>query len=134
MSMSITSNGNSSAAHGAPRRILLVDDTADIRLMLRLQLQMSGVSFEEAASGAEALALCDSEQFDLVLLDYRMPGMTGVEVARQLRAGDYPATIVLYSAYVNPTLEVEAKQLDIAVIDKADQERLRETVRAVLVA
>jgi CheY-like chemotaxis protein len=123
--------GNGTAA-GANRRILLVDDTADIRVMLRLQLQMGGVDFEEASSGEEALTLCDGEPFDLIVLDHRMPGLTGIDVARKLRTDQCPSPIIMYSAYVDQELESEADTLDIPVIDKADQQRLRERVRAVV--
>jgi CheY-like chemotaxis protein len=120
------------AEDGVRRRILLVDDTADIRVMLRLQLQMAGVDFEEAGSGEEALALCNGLPFDLIILDHRMPGLTGIEVAKKLRTEQYPTPIIMYSAYVDQTLEAEADVLNIPVIDKADQQRLRETIRAVV--
>jgi CheY-like chemotaxis protein len=125
--------GNGTATFESERRrILLVDDTADIRVMLRLQLQMGGVDFEEASSGEEALALCDGKPFDLIVLDHRMPGLTGIDVARQLRTDHCPSPIIMYSAYVDQALEAEADTLDIPVIDKADQQRLRATVRAVV--
>jgi CheY-like chemotaxis protein len=124
------SEGNGTATAEARRRILLVDDTTDIRVMLRLQLQMGGVDFEEASSGEEALALCDGKPFDLIVLDHRMPGLTGIDVARKLRTEQCPSPIIMYSAYVDQALEAEAGTLDIPVIDKADQQRLRETVRA----
>jgi CheY-like chemotaxis protein len=128
-----TANGNGTTnGQGTGRRVLLVDDTADIRLMLRLQLQTAGVDFQEASSGEEALTLCGRDPFDLVLLDYRMPGLTGVEVAKKLRAVGYGAPIVIYSAYVNMALEADARQLDVPVIDKADQKTLRETVASVV--
>ena len=114
----------------ARRRILLVDDTADIRVMLRLQLQMGGVDFQEASSGEEALALCAGDPFDLIVLDHRMPGLTGIDVARRLRNDEYPSPIIMYSAYVDQNLESEAQTLEIPVVDKADQQRLREKVRA----
>jgi CheY-like chemotaxis protein len=129
----LTHSNGAPQANGMRRRILLVDDTADIRVMLRLQLQMAGVDFEEAASGEEALALCGAElPFDLIVLDHRMPGLTGIEVAKKLRGEQYPTPIIMYSAYVDQTLEAEAGVLDIPVIDKADQQRLRETIRAVV--
>jgi CheY-like chemotaxis protein len=125
--------GNGTATdEGARRRILLVDDTADIRVMLRLQLQMGGVDFQEASSGEEALALCGGEPFDLIVLDHRMPGLTGIDVARKLRTEHCPSPIIMYSAYVDQALEAEADTLDIPVIDNADQQRLREKVRAVV--
>jgi CheY-like chemotaxis protein len=118
------------ATESARRRILLVDDTADIRVMLRLQLQMGGVDFQEASSGEEALALCAGDPFDLIVLDHRMPGLTGIDVARKLRGDQYPSPIIMYSAYVDQNLEAEAQTLDIPVVDKADQQSLREKVRA----
>jgi CheY-like chemotaxis protein len=124
-------NGNGTA-EGTRRRILLVDDTADIRVMLRLQLQMGGVDFEEASSGEEALELCVGKPFDLIVLDHRMPGLTGIDVARKLRTDQCPSPIIMYSAYVDQELEAEAETLDIPVVDKADQQRLREKVRAVV--
>jgi CheY-like chemotaxis protein len=113
-------------------RVLVVDDTADVRFMVTLQLATPGVTFEEAASGEEALAHCASERFDVVVLDYRMPGLSGVEVAGRLREEDYPGALVIYSAYVDQTLEVEASLLDIPVVDKTDRERLRELVQGAL--
>ena len=123
-------HGNGTTTEPGKRRILLVDDTADIRVMLRLQLQMGGVDFQEASSGEEALALCGGDPFDLIVLDHRMPGLTGIDVARRLRGDEYPSPIIMYSAYVDQELEAEAQVLDIPVVDKADQQRLREKVRA----
>jgi CheY-like chemotaxis protein len=110
-------------------RVLVVDDTADVRFMVTLQLATPGVTFEEAAAGEEALARCESESFDVIVLDYRMPGLTGVDVARKLREQDYPGSIVIYSAYVDQALEAEASMLELPVVDKTDRERLREVVQ-----
>jgi CheY-like chemotaxis protein len=128
----VTEGNGKVAVDGARRRILLVDDTADIRVMLRLQLQMGGVDFQEASSGEEALAMCSGDPFDLIVLDHRMPGLTGIEVARRLRSDQYPSPIIMYSAYVDHNLAAEAEGLHIPVVDKADQQRLREKVRAVV--
>src|SRR6185503_17384140 len=72
----MTEGNGTVLTEGGRRRILLVDDTADIRVMLRLQLQMGGVDFQEASSGEEALAMCAGDPFDLIVLDHRMPGLT----------------------------------------------------------
>lgn len=114
------------------RHALIVDDTADIRFMVGFQLKMEGMSFEEASSGEEALSRCASEAFDLVVLDYRMPGLSGLDVAQELRTGHYPAEIVLYSAYADDDLQAAARSLRIPVVDKADNEQLLETVRRIM--
>ncbi len=72
--------------HGPRRRLLVVDDIATNRAVLRALLEPIGFEIAEAASGAEALALMAPLQPDVVFLDLRMPGMDGLELARRLRA------------------------------------------------
>jgi CheY-like chemotaxis protein len=113
----------------ADLRALVVDDTPDIRFMVGFQLKMEGISFEEASSGQQALDRCAAESFDLVVLDFRMPGISGLDAAKQLRADDYPAQLIIYSAYVDEELQAAARKLDIPAVDKSDNERLLEVVR-----
>jgi CheY-like chemotaxis protein len=110
-------------------RALIVDDTPDIRFMVGFQLKMQGMSFEEAGSGEEALKRCATESFDLVVLDFRMPGLSGLDVAKKLRDDQYAAQIVIYSAYVDEALQSAARRLDITAVDKSDNERLLNVVR-----
>jgi CheY-like chemotaxis protein len=119
-------------ATGADQRVLIVDDTADVRFMIPLQLRLDGVEFEEAGSGEEALARCAEERFDVVILDYRMPGLSGLDVAEQLRAEGYPAQLIVYSAYVDEQLAHGAGAIAVPVVDKADHHRLREVVRSAM--
>ena len=66
-------------------RILLVDDEAANRDMLSRRLERRGYTIALAASGDEALAALDGEVFAAVLLDVQMPGMSGLDVLRQIR-------------------------------------------------
>lgn len=66
-------------------KILIVDDQSDNRQVLRDMLHPLGFTLQEAADGATALAQAVTFQPDLVLLDLRMPGLTGHEVASQMR-------------------------------------------------
>jgi diguanylate cyclase (GGDEF)-like protein len=68
------------------RRILVVDDEADLRLLTSFALEDAGWEVATAASGSEALAILGVSRFDLVLLDSMMPGMDGAETCRRLRA------------------------------------------------
>lgn len=65
--------------------ILLVEDDAALAVMLRYNLEREGYRVAEASSGAEALARFDEEPPDLVLLDWMLPVLSGLEVCRQLR-------------------------------------------------
>ena len=71
---------------GQPLRVLIVDDSKAQRKILSLSLKRWGYSVVEAASGEEALSLCREECFDLVLSDWMMPGMTGLDFCKQFRA------------------------------------------------
>lgn len=73
--------------------ILIVDDDAAIRDLIKEVLAAQGHAFAMAASGAEALALVAKTRFDLVLLDRNMPKMSGLDVLKTLRAN--PATAKL---------------------------------------
>ncbi len=92
------------------RRVLVVDDHPTNRRMVRLQLQQAGVEVTLAADGPGALAEVRAAReagrpFDAALLDYHMPGMDGVELARRLRTGSdggSPALVMLSSLAERP--------------------------------
>lgn len=69
-----------------PERILVIDDTADVRMLARMSLAAVGFDVHEAGSGAEGLAAALEIVPDCVLLDLVMPDMGGFEVCRALRA------------------------------------------------
>ncbi|MBI4061122.1 MAG: response regulator [Elusimicrobia bacterium] len=73
--------------------ILIVDDEVSIRELLRDVLEAEGRTFTLASSGAEALEKIGKTRFDLVLIDWSMPGMSGIQALRTLRAN--PATAQL---------------------------------------
>lgn len=74
-----------------PGRILVVDDVATNRVLLREKLARSYYDVIEAEDGETALAIAESEQPDLILLDVLMPGLDGFEICRRLKAA--PATM-----------------------------------------
>jgi two-component system chemotaxis response regulator CheY len=77
-------------------RALIVDDSRFIRNHLRGLLVPLGMECEEAANGADGLAMLHSSApFDLALLDWNMPGMTGLEMLCRMRAEGYISVKVL---------------------------------------
>lgn len=78
--------GASSASRRATGRILVVDDSADTRVIVASALKQGGFEVDQAGSGEAALAMVDQHPPDLILLDIDMPGMSGLEVLRKLRA------------------------------------------------
>lgn len=70
------------------KKILIVDDHADIRRLIRMTLEFEDYEIREAADGDAALQAAQEMQPDLVLLDVMMPGsVNGLEVCRRLRSG-----------------------------------------------
>ena len=67
-------------------RVLIVDDSKAQRRILAVQLARWGYRVSEAESGEVALALCEEQGFDIVLSDWMMPGMTGLELCKAFRA------------------------------------------------
>ena len=75
------------------KTILIVDDEAPIREMIAVALEMAGYECLEAANSQEALAIIVDRQPDLLLLDWMLPGSTGIELARRLKRDELTAEI-----------------------------------------
>ncbi len=88
-------------------RILIVDDEPLARVRLRALLEEVGgyPIVGEAANGREALAMIEQSDVEIVLLDIRMPGMNGLEVARHLTELETPPAIIFVTAYGEHALE-----------------------------
>src|SRR4029079_591762 len=82
-------------AASSTRHILIVEDDGDLLEVLKFVLEDEGYRVSTAKGGAEALSASSSEEFSLVLLDVSMPDMSGIEVARRLRADPRTANVRL---------------------------------------
>jgi response regulator RpfG family c-di-GMP phosphodiesterase len=93
------STGPEAAARA--HQVLIVDDEAFIRQFCRYALEDEGIQCDEASDGLQALEMLGQKRFDLVLIDWSMPGLSGLEVCRKLR--DVPPCpnlkIILFSAH-----------------------------------
>lgn len=87
--------------------VLVVDDDPSIRMLLSITLTDAGLRVEEASTGEEALDLVRRRPYSVVLLDNRMPGMSGMSVLTRLRADE--ATRTLPVLIVTAEEEVEAR-------------------------
>jgi len=96
-------------------RVLVVDDEAALRKVIRVSLVASGFVVQEAGTGSDAVDAFRQGQFDLVLLDVNMPGISGVEVCRQLRSIAPQAGIVMLT--VRDTAEDKVRALEAGADD-----------------
>jgi two-component system response regulator AtoC len=90
------------------RRVLVVDDEENIRLVLRTLLKKHGYDVEVADGGEAALAALEAFDPDVILTDVRMPRMGGLDLLGALKAKQHPATVIVMSAYGNVDLAIEA--------------------------
>ena len=81
-----------------PLLVLVADDDPDIRQLVRLRLERSGYAVISAGDGSEALALAIDRHPDLAILDVSMPQLSGLEVARALRARYAELPVILLTA------------------------------------
>jgi two-component system response regulator FlrC len=91
-----------------PRRILIVDDDRAMREMLGSLFKERGLWVEDASSADAALAVAAEQEFDVVLSDVRMPGLSGVELVGQLRRLRPATPVVLMTAFGSIDSAVEA--------------------------
>ena len=124
-------------AQAAPS-VFVVDDEEEMRMLARVFLERGGFNVvDEAADGPEAL-----ERFDVldpppvpsvVLLDNRMPGLTGLEVAEQMLERHPGQVIVLFSAHLDYAVKERARAIGIAAcVSKMEASRLPEIIRNLL--
>jgi CheY-like chemotaxis protein len=93
---------------GQKAQILHVDDDPDVRLLMAASLQDFGYIVATAGSVAEALQLAQGVEFNLCILDVRLPDGTGIELCQQLRRLQPNVPIVYYSAYADDDSQEKA--------------------------
>lgn len=107
-------------------KILIVDDELPARARLRRlveELQLAS-RIDEAATGMQALQVCEQHSPDVILLDIRMPGMSGMEVAQHLAKLEVPPAIIFTTAYDEYALAAfESRAIDY-LLKPIRQERL----------
>ncbi|MBI1810859.1 MAG: sigma-54-dependent Fis family transcriptional regulator [Nitrospirae bacterium] len=128
-------------------RILIADDDASIRFFLGELLGKEGFEFDFAGTGADALECLKKNTYSLVLLDEKMPNMSGIEVLRHIKAEGYPMPVIMITAYGSKELAMRAirdgaydfftKPVDIGIvrtvinraIEKYELQRELETIK-----
>jgi two-component system response regulator AtoC len=97
-----------------PKNILVVDDEPNLRHMLTVVLEKAGYTVVSAGDGVEALSLAETQPFDFVLCDLRMPRMDGLAFLQETAARSLDAAVIVMSAYGTISTAVEAMKLGAA--------------------
>jgi len=105
--MLIISMTMSTAGSAQGKNVLLVDDDPAVRASIKLLLSIDRHVVTEAANGHEALQLFTGSRYDVVIVDYRMPGMLGEELARNIRNLAPAQPIVMVTAYLEKLVDAD---------------------------
>src|SRR5438128_5802513 len=101
---------------GRTIRVMVVDDTDHVRQMLASMLTLDGFEVvDEAGSGSEAVHRIEGADPDVVVIDYRMPEMDGLDTARKIRERRPSQLMVLYTAFIDDDLQRRADEAGVAV-------------------
>jgi len=96
-------------------KILLVDDVADFRQLMRFWLESKGYRIMEASNGERALEMVKGvSPPDMVFLDLNMPGMDGVDTLKEIRKNNKTLPVIIISAYVHDPRADEASSLGVS--------------------
>ena len=94
-------------------KVLIVDDEANIRNIVRLFLEYHVLTVKTASDGDEALRIVEEENFDVILSDIMMPGMDGLTLAVEIRKVQPNAMVILMTGYASVNTAVEAIKRDV---------------------
>jgi DNA-binding NtrC family response regulator len=119
------------AANNPPTRALVVDDERSSRLNIRDLLSMERFQVEEAADGITALEFIKKQQFDVVLLDIRMPKMNGLTTLKHIRKIEPNLPVIMFTAFGTSDKAIEAMKMGAFdyIAKPFDVEELLATVR-----
>ena len=124
-------------AHARSPRVVLAEDDDEMRELLAEELRKDGYDVLEARDGNEmelrlkSVRHCPLRAPDVIVMDYRMPGHSGLEILRELREEQWTTPVVIITAFVDDTIQSQADGLNAKVFPKPfDIEELRFAVLA----
>jgi DNA-binding NarL/FixJ family response regulator len=103
--------------------VLIVEDNDDIRYLLALMIELAdGLDLTaEATTGEEGIVIWRERHPEVVLLDYRLPGRDGLDVAEEILREDPDQTVVLFSAYLDDATIRRAETIGVAECVSKDE-------------
>ena len=114
------------------KKILVVDDEEPIRMLYKSELEEEGYDITLASTAAEALEKVESEPFDLIILDIKMPGMNGIEAMQKIVGKKKNIPIIINSAYPHFKDSFMTWVAEEYVVKSSNLQELKDKIRQLL--
>ena len=92
-------------------KILVADDDRNLRKVLTNELSYEGYEVDEADNGVKAADLVEKNEYDILLLDLNMPGLSGMDVLKKIKGLDIPTEVIILTAHATLSVAVDAMKL-----------------------
>jgi two-component system, response regulator, stage 0 sporulation protein F len=116
----------------AVKKILVVDDEESIRLLYQEELEEQGYEVVIAGNADEAIEQFSAAHLDLIILDIKMPGRSGIEVLHIIREQSRDVPVILSTAYGEYKQDLNTWASDAYIVKSANVDNLINTVREIL--
>jgi DNA-binding NtrC family response regulator len=113
-------------------KLLVADDEKNLRELYKTELEDEGYEVETAANAVEVLKLLESGEYDVIILDIKMPGMSGIDLLQKIMARDKRQPVILNTAYPSYRDNFMTWPAEAYVVKSADTTELKQAVKKVL--
>ncbi len=103
---------------GSPVVVIVVDDDLAVRNSLKFSLEIEGLTVHSFATGTELLNAIDLSLCDCLVIDQKMPAMSGLELITKLRERHITVPAILITSHPSPWLREQAQKADIPIVEK----------------
>jgi DNA-binding NtrC family response regulator len=113
-------------------RLLVADDEKNLRELYKTELEEEGYEVVTAANAIEVLKLLEGGEYDVIVLDIKMPGMSGIDLLQKIMARDKRQPVILNTAYPSYRDNFMTWPAEAYVVKSADTTELKQAVKKVL--
>jgi DNA-binding response OmpR family regulator len=117
---------------GVKAKLLVADDEKNLRELYRMELEDEGYEVETAANGLEVLSRIEQNDYDIIILDIQMPGLSGIDLLQKIMARDKRQPVILNTAFPSYRDNFMTWPAEAYVVKSSDTAELKQAVKKVL--
>lgn len=113
-------------------KLLVADDEKNLRELYRMELEAEGYEVETAANATEVLGKLETSDYDVIVLDIQMPGMSGIDLLQKIMARDKRQPVILNTAYPSYRDNFMTWPAEAYVVKSSNTTELKQAIKKVL--